>query len=115
MPRTGPGRALARGEPGAARRPQDGGIPMSRGRATTDAGAAIAYLDGLSSYEQTGLLEHPTTERIARLAAALGNPQRSYPVIHLTGTNGKGSTTAMIASLLDPLRAAISTRPVAVK
>ena len=73
---------------------------MTRGRATMDAGAAIAYLDGLSSYEQTGLLEHPTTERIARLAAALGNPQRSYPVIHLTGTNGKGSTTAMIASLL---------------
>jgi dihydrofolate synthase / folylpolyglutamate synthase len=73
---------------------------MTRGRATMDAGAAIAYLDGLSSYEQTGRLEHPTTERIARLAAALGNPQRSYPVIHLTGTNGKGSTTAMIASLL---------------
>jgi dihydrofolate synthase / folylpolyglutamate synthase len=73
---------------------------MTRGRATMDAGPAIAYLDGLSSYERTGRLEHPTTERIARLAAALGNPQRSYPVIHLTGTNGKGSTTAMIASLL---------------
>lgn len=62
--------------------------------------AAMAYLEGLTGYEQTGRLEHPTIERMARLAGALGNPQRAYPVIHLTGTNGKGSTAAMTASLL---------------
>jgi dihydrofolate synthase/folylpolyglutamate synthase len=42
----------------------------------------------------------PSLGRIRALAELLGDPQRSYPVIHLTGTNGKGSTAAMIESLL---------------
>lgn len=42
----------------------------------------------------------PGLGRIAALCELLGDPQRSYPVIHLTGTNGKGSTGAMIESLL---------------
>lgn len=65
-----------------------------------DAGASMAYLEGLTGYEQTGRLERPTLERMARLVDAMGSPQRAYPVIHLTGTNGKGSTAAMTASLL---------------
>jgi len=39
-------------------------------------------------------------ERIARLAELLGEPQHAYPVIHLTGTNGKGSTARMLTALL---------------
>ncbi len=35
-----------------------------------------------------------------RIAEVLGDPQRDYPVIHLTGTNGKGSTARMISALL---------------
>jgi dihydrofolate synthase/folylpolyglutamate synthase len=31
----------------------------------------------------------------------MGSPQRAYPVLHVTGTNGKGSTTRMVASLLE--------------
>jgi dihydrofolate synthase / folylpolyglutamate synthase len=42
----------------------------------------------------------PSLGRIAALTELLGDPQRAYPVIHLTGTNGKGSTAAMIESLL---------------
>ena len=42
----------------------------------------------------------PSLGRIAALTQLLGDPQRAYPVIHLTGTNGKGSTAAMIESLL---------------
>ncbi len=42
----------------------------------------------------------PTLSRIRALTELLGDPQRAYPVIHLTGTNGKGSTAAMIESLL---------------
>lgn len=38
--------------------------------------------------------------RIEELVDALGSPQRSYPSIHLTGTNGKTSTARMIDSLL---------------
>ncbi|MFZ5493857.1 MAG: bifunctional folylpolyglutamate synthase/dihydrofolate synthase [Verrucomicrobiota bacterium] len=39
-------------------------------------------------------------ERMQRLAAALGHPERSYPVIHVAGTNGKGSVSAMLESIL---------------
>ncbi|GAA0812324.1 bifunctional folylpolyglutamate synthase/dihydrofolate synthase [Spirilliplanes yamanashiensis] len=39
-------------------------------------------------------------ERIRTLLDALGTPQRSYPSIHLTGTNGKTSTARMIDGLL---------------
>ena len=42
----------------------------------------------------------PSLGRIAALTELLGDPQRAYPVIHITGTNGKGSTAAMIESLL---------------
>ena len=42
----------------------------------------------------------PSTDRIAALVDALGEPQRSYPVVHLTGTNGKTSTARMIDALL---------------
>jgi dihydrofolate synthase/folylpolyglutamate synthase len=38
--------------------------------------------------------------RITGLLDALGNPQKAYPAIHLTGTNGKTSTARMIDSLL---------------
>ncbi len=42
----------------------------------------------------------PDLERMRDLVDLLGQPQRSYPSIHLTGTNGKTSTARMIDSLL---------------
>ncbi|MGA1232725.1 MAG: bifunctional folylpolyglutamate synthase/dihydrofolate synthase [Lutimaribacter sp.] len=43
-----------------------------------------------------------TLDRVWRLLAALGNPQDSLPpVIHIAGTNGKGSTQAMIRAGLE--------------
>ena len=42
----------------------------------------------------------PTLDRVRRLVELLGDPQKTYPVIHLTGTNGKTSTARMIDSLL---------------
>jgi dihydrofolate synthase/folylpolyglutamate synthase len=42
----------------------------------------------------------PSLERIAAVMELLGDPQRTYPVIHLTGTNGKTSTTRIIETLL---------------
>src|SRR3954449_10577515 len=42
----------------------------------------------------------PDLDRITRLLDLLGSPQRAFPSIHLTGTNGKTSTARMIDSLL---------------
>ena len=42
----------------------------------------------------------PSLDRITALTELLGEPQRSYPVIHLTGTNGKTSTSRMIDTLI---------------
>ena len=42
----------------------------------------------------------PSLDRIRAVMELLGDPQRTYPVIHLTGTNGKTSTTRIIDSLL---------------
>lgn len=42
----------------------------------------------------------PTLRRIRTLTQYLGDPQHAYPVIHVTGTNGKTSTARMIESLL---------------
>jgi dihydrofolate synthase / folylpolyglutamate synthase len=42
----------------------------------------------------------PTNERMAALIELLGDPQRAFRGIHLTGTNGKTSTARMIDELL---------------
>jgi dihydrofolate synthase / folylpolyglutamate synthase len=42
----------------------------------------------------------PSVSRIEALMNVLGDPQRSYPSIHITGTNGKTSTARMIEALL---------------
>ena len=38
-------------------------------------------------------------DRMRVLMSLLGNPQEDYTIIHVTGTNGKGSTIAMLSSL----------------
>ena len=42
----------------------------------------------------------PSLDQIRAVMDLLGDPQRTYPVIHLTGTNGKTSTTRIIDALL---------------
>jgi dihydrofolate synthase/folylpolyglutamate synthase len=61
---------------------------------------ALAYLDDHASYDKTGRVTSPSLEPISRLVQAMGEPQLAYPVIHVTGTNGKGSTAQMITRLL---------------
>ena len=43
---------------------------------------------------------HPTNERMEALVSLLGDPQRAYRGVHLTGTNGKTSTARMIDELV---------------
>jgi len=62
--------------------------------------AALAYLDEHASYDKTGRVDSPSIEPISRLSSAMGDPHLAQPVIHVTGTNGKGSTVQMISRLL---------------
>lgn len=62
---------------------------------------ALRYLDQHVNLEATaGRIAGLSLDPIVQLMGDLGDPQASYPVIHVTGTNGKGSTAAMIAELL---------------
>lgn len=61
---------------------------------------AFAFLDSHSVYEKTGRIESPSTANIEQLCRLLGDPQMAYRTIHITGTNGKGSTGQMITKLL---------------
>jgi len=62
----------------------------------------IDYLfNSLPSFQQVGAAAYkPGLERVTEFCRKLGNPQRSYFVIHIAGTNGKGSVSNMLASVL---------------
>ncbi|MEY2420763.1 MAG: dihydrofolate synthase / folylpolyglutamate synthase [Acidimicrobiaceae bacterium] len=61
----------------------------------------LNWLDRHINLEATaGRIEGLSLERMHRLAEVLGDPQNGYPVIHITGTNGKGSTARMVTGLL---------------
>lgn len=65
------------------------------GRDRRDSGASAARLREISRNESIlGL------ERVSELLSILGDPQEKLPVIHVAGTNGKGSFTAQLASVL---------------
>lgn len=48
----------------------------------------------------TDRLAPPSLERMLRLVAALGHPEHAFRCVHVTGTNGKTSTTKLVSSLL---------------
>ena len=48
----------------------------------------------------TGNAYKPGLEGMERFSAMLGDPWKSYPCIHVAGTNGKGSVCSMLASSL---------------
>lgn len=63
--------------------------------------SALRYLDSHTNLEATaGRAEGLSLERMARLVDVLGEPQHAYPVVHITGTNGKGSVARMVTDLL---------------
>lgn len=65
-----------------------------------DIAAALAYLDDHTGYDVTGRIASPSLDPITRLVTTMGDPHLAAPVIHVTGTNGKGSTVQMITRLL---------------
>ena len=67
--------------------------------------AALDYLESFIDYEKkTRYAYDPrlfNLERIRLLLASLGDPQRKLKFIHIAGSKGKGSTAAMISSILN--------------
>ncbi len=63
---------------------------------------ALAWLDGHIDFESVMPTRRaiPTLDRMRALMAVLADPQDAAPAVHLTGTNGKGSTAAMVTALL---------------
>jgi dihydrofolate synthase/folylpolyglutamate synthase len=65
---------------------------------------ALHRLVGLADYERVAGIGTPLVKedlsRMRELARRIGDPQRAVPVIHVAGTKGKGSTSAMISSIL---------------
>lgn len=65
-------------------------------------GDALAWLDAHVNLEadRSQAAAQLRLDRIRQLVHVLGDPQHAYPVLHLTGTNGKGSTARMLTRLL---------------
>ncbi|MGC5629209.1 bifunctional folylpolyglutamate synthase/dihydrofolate synthase [Georgenia sp. Z1344] len=83
---------LPSGGPGSSDNPTGEGTPEEE--------AALAELTAQILARTPEHAPQPSLERVREALDLLGNPQDSYPVVHLTGTNGKTSTARMIEALL---------------
>lgn len=72
---------------------------------------SVRYLYSLGNELKVGAKF--TLDRMNTLMLALGSPQRGIPVVHVAGTNGKGSTCAMIDSIARAagIRTGLNTSP----
>ncbi|MFP4344010.1 MAG: bifunctional folylpolyglutamate synthase/dihydrofolate synthase [Anaerolineales bacterium] len=65
---------------------------------------ALRYLYSLVDYEKRRIERYTPEEfrleRVIDFLAQLGNPQEQYPKIHVAGTKGKGSVSAMLAAVV---------------
>ncbi len=63
---------------------------------------ALTWLESHVDYELVApnRREVPTLQPLVDTLAMLADPQRDYPTIHVTGTNGKGTTTTLTSALL---------------
>ncbi len=65
---------------------------------------AIDFLMGRINYERTPSLpyaeRHLKLDRMRQLLTRLGKPDAGLPIVHVAGTKGKGSTSALIAKVL---------------
>lgn len=78
--------------------------PSTSPKQTPSVSADFTTADG--AFDPIAYLNHPRwqevkpgLERITALMEALGNPQESLKFVHVAGTNGKGSTSAMVSSI----------------
>ncbi|MEV5378673.1 bifunctional tetrahydrofolate synthase/dihydrofolate synthase [Streptomyces nondiastaticus] len=78
--------------------PPQGDVPARPEDPETDRALREVETELAGRWGETKL--DPSLVRIEALMDILGQPQRAYPAIHITGTNGKTSTARMIESLL---------------
>lgn len=76
----------------------------------------LSYLDSFVNYEKIHSYNYKESfklDRIRHFLDLLGNPQNSLRAIHIAGTKGKGSTAAMVSSILTEagLRVGLYTSP----
>lgn len=65
---------------------------------------AVAWLNdriNLETIRTPGRVRPPSLDRMHELMKLMAEPQRQYPVIHLTGTNGKTSTARIVTRVLE--------------
>lgn len=63
--------------------------------------APSGYREALDRlFQRTGGAWRLGLERMDALMALMGHPERGYPIFHVAGTNGKGSTVATLDALL---------------
>ncbi len=67
---------------------------------TPDEIASLLQVEHLLDQRWPETKLEPSTARISALMELLGSPQRSYPSIHIAGTNGKTSVARMVDALL---------------
>ncbi|NUS88356.1 MAG: bifunctional folylpolyglutamate synthase/dihydrofolate synthase [Streptomyces sp.] len=78
--------------------PQGDGVPARPADPELDRALREVETELAGRWPETKL--DPSLVRVEALMDILGSPQRAYPSIHITGTNGKTSTARMIESLL---------------
>ncbi|CAN5820228.1 folylpolyglutamate synthase/dihydrofolate synthase family protein [soil metagenome] len=87
---------------------EDESIPYNADRLLADYSSALERTNRLIDphHARAGDREDMQTRarrrqgRVRALLASLGNPQDAYPIVHIAGTSGKGSTATAIASIL---------------
>lgn len=86
-------------------------LPLEPGAAAPERGGKVEKVDPELAARYAQVVEEilartpehmpePTLHRVARVMELMGDPQRAFPMIHLTGTNGKTSTTRIIERIL---------------
>lgn len=66
--------------------------------------SALNFINSVTDYEKMTRVGYNTTNfslaRMNRFLSALGNPHKKFRSVHIAGTKGKGSTAAMLSSML---------------